>query len=420
MMTGLRGPTGALIVVLAAFALSGVGMTDDETGFVPLFDGKTLDGWTGGDYVVEDGMLVCPEKGGGYLRTEKEYDDFILRFELKLPPGGNNGVAIRAPAAGHVAYDGMEIQIIDNTAERYAKLRPVQYHGSIYDVVPAKRGALKPVGEWNEQEILADGRHIRVTLNGQVIVDANLDHITDPAVLKKHPGLQRAIGHIGFLGHSSRIEFRNIRIKELRTDNVPPPGYVALFNGKDLSGWKGLVLSPPKRAAMTPQELAEAQEAADERMRAHWTVEDGVLLFDGKGDSLCTARDYRDFDMVVDWKIEAGGDSGIYLRGSPQVGIWDNPIGSGGLYNNKVNPSDALKVADSPIGEWNRFRITMIDDKVTVHLNGVLVVDNVTMENFWERDKPIYRTGQIELQDHNNPLWFKNIFIREIPPLPAE
>ncbi len=419
-MTGLRGPTGALIVVLAAFALSGVGMTDDETGFVPLFDGKTLDGWTGGKYIVEDGMLVCPEKGGGYLRTEKEYDDFILRFELKLPPGGNNGVAIRAPAAGHVAYDGMEIQIIDNTAERYAKLRPVQYHGSIYDVVPAKRGALKPVGEWNEQEILAHGRHIRVTLNGQVIVDANLDDITDPAVLKKHPGLQRAIGHIGFLGHSSRIEFRNIRIKELRTDNVPLPGYVALFNGKDLSGWKGLVLSPPKRAAITPQELAEAQKAADERMRAHWTVEDGVLLFDGKGDSLCTARDYRDFEMVVDWKIEAGGDSGIYLRGSPQVGIWDNPIGSGGLYNNKVNPSDALKVADSPIGEWNRFRITMIDDKVTVHLNGVLVVDNVTMENFWERDKPIYRTGQIELQDHKNPLWFKNIFIREIPPLPAE
>lgn len=202
-------------------------------------------------------------------------------------------------------------------------------------------------------------------------------------------------------------------------DNTPPPGFVALFNGKDLTNWKGLLKSPldnpAKRAALTPDALATAQKEADDNMRAHWRVEDGALVFDGKGRSLATAKDYGDFEMWVDWKILPKGDSGIYLRGSPQVQIWDNRIGSGGLYNNKKNPHDPLKAADKPIGEWNTFFIKMVGDKVTVKLNGELVVDNVTMENYWERDKPIYPTGQIELQNHGNTLYFKNIYIRELP-----
>jgi hypothetical protein len=199
-------------------------------------------------------------------------------------------------------------------------------------------------------------------------------------------------------------------------DNTPPPGYVALFNGKDLTGWKGLVENPPARAKMSPDELAQKQKKADEDMREHWKVEDGALAFDGKGKALCTKKDYGDFEMMVDWKIGPGGDSGIYLRGSPQVQIWDRPdIGSGGLYNNKINPSNPTVIADKPVGEWNHFHIKMIGDKVTVWLNDKLVVDNVTMENYWERDKPIYPTGQIELQNHNSPLWFKNIYIKEIP-----
>ena len=198
-------------------------------------------------------------------------------------------------------------------------------------------------------------------------------------------------------------------------DNTPPEGFVALFNGKDLTGWKGLVGSPKSRATMTPDQLAAAQKKADESMRAHWKVEDGALVFDGKGQSLCTAKDYGDFEMWVDWKILPHGDSGIYLRGSPQVQIWENPVGSGGLYNNQKNPSKPLKVADKPIGEWNRFYIKMVGDKVTVKLNGELVVDNVVMENYWERDKPMYPTGQIELQNHGNTLWFKNVYIRELP-----
>ena len=201
--------------------------------------------------------------------------------------------------------------------------------------------------------------------------------------------------------------------------NQPPEGFVALFNGKDLTGWKGLVGSPKTRAGMSPQDLAEAQVKADENMHAHWKVVDGVLVFDGKGHSLCTAKDYGDFELLVDWKIEAGGDSGLYLRGSPQVQIWDSvqrPEGSGGLYNNKKGPSKPLKCADNPVGQWNTFRIIMTGERVTVYLNDVLVVDNVVLENYWERDKPIYPVGQIELQSHSSPLYFRNVFIREIPP----
>ncbi len=212
------------------------------------------------------------------------------------------------------------------------------------------------------------------------------------------------------------VEVALAQSTEVAPEATPPPGFVALFNAKDLTGWKGLVADPEKRAKMTPAELAEAQAKADEDMRAHWKAEDGVLVFNGKGQSLCTAKDYGDFELLVDWKIGPGGDSGIYLRGSPQVQIWDpadHPEGSGGLYNNKKNPSKPLKCADHPVGEWNTFRIKMVGERVTVHLNDALVVNNVVLENYWDRTKPIYPIGQIELQNHSSPLWFRNIFIRE-------
>lgn len=192
-----------------------------EPGFVSLFNGTNLDGWTlvsrhGDGYVVEDGKIVCPEKGGGNLFTKDEYANFVLRFEFKLHEGSNNGIGIRAPLEGDAAYQGMEIQVLDHDAPIYkGKLKPAQYHGSIYDVFPAKTGFLKPTGEWNQEEITANGRHVTVKLNGTVIVDANLDDAKDPAVLKKHPGLARSTGHIGLLGHDSRVEFRNLRVKPL-------------------------------------------------------------------------------------------------------------------------------------------------------------------------------------------------------------
>lgn len=214
MLNPMRLASFCIIAVALAFAA-------DEPGFVPIFNGKDLTRWTirgqfGPGYVVEDGKIVCPVDGGGNLFTEKEYANFVLRFEFRLEEGSNNGIGIRAPYEGDAAYKGMEIQILDHDAPVYrGKLKPAQYHGSIYDVVPAKTGFLKPTGEWNFEEIVASGRHIKVTLNGTVIVDANLDDVTDPAVLNKHPGLARTTGHIGLLGHHSRVEFRNMRVKEL-------------------------------------------------------------------------------------------------------------------------------------------------------------------------------------------------------------
>lgn len=191
-----------------------------ETGFVPLFDGKSLAGWelfggTGGGYVVDNGELRVPPGGGGNLLTEKEYADFVLRFEFLLEDGSNNGLCIRCPAGeGSMAYEGMELQIIDNTSERYADIEPWQKHGSLYHVFPAKTGALRPTGKWNEEEVTVIGRTVTVTLNGEVILDVNLDDVTDPEILEKHPGLQRESGRIGFLGHNEPVRFRNIRIQE--------------------------------------------------------------------------------------------------------------------------------------------------------------------------------------------------------------
>jgi hypothetical protein len=398
-------------------------------GFEPLFDGKTLSGWKligghGTGYLVKDESIVCPADGGGNLFTEKEYSDFVLRLEIKLSPGGNNGIGLRAPYEGDAAYVGMECQVLDDPAPQYANLEPGQYHGSIYKVLAARRGALKPTGEWNKEEIRCIGRKITVILNGKIIVDGNLNDITDPAVLGSHPGILRKTGHIGFLGHGSLIAFRNIEINDLskpERDNKAPNGFQALFNGKNLDGWKGLVGSPITRAKLSSEVLAEKTKAATEEAKRHWTATDGMIAYDGKNDSLCTARDFKDFELHVDWKIGPGGDSGIYLRGSPQVQIWDTlltrvgaEVGSGGLYNNQKNPSKPRVVADNPVGEWNHFVILMVGERVTIYLNHQLVAQNVVLENYWDRTQPIFASGQIELQHHGNPIFFKNIYLREI------
>ncbi len=201
-------------------------------------------------------------------------------------------------------------------------------------------------------------------------------------------------------------------------DNTPPPGFKALFNGKDLTGWQGLV--EIHKRDKDPAKYAEQVKAANEKVLPHWTVKDGVLHYDGKGQSLQTTKDYGDFELWVDWKIEPKGDSGIYLRGQPQVQIWDTElsaqtaVGSGGLFNNQKNPSKPLKKADKPAGQWNTFRIVMKGDRVSVWLNGELVVDNTPLENYFERGKPLPEKGPIELQHHNDPLEFKNIYIKEL------
>lgn len=208
-------------------------------------------------------------------------------------------------------------------------------------------------------------------------------------------------------------------VKSMPYDN----GYVSLFNGKDLTGWKALVGNPITRAKMSPAELDAAQKEADEKTKGDWIVKDGLLVFTGHGDNLATAKQYGDFELLVDWKITPQGDAGIYLRGTPQVQIWDTSrrdvgaeVGSGGLYNNQKNPSKPIILADNKIGDWNNFHIIMKAEKVTVYLNGVLVTDNVTLENYWDKNLPIFPKEQIELQAHGTYVAYRNIYLKDLTP----
>lgn len=222
-------------------------------------------------------------------------------------------------------------------------------------------------------------------------------------------------------------EYQKEALRKYLAEMPAGEGFVPLFNGKDLTGWKGLVANPIKRSKMDAKTLAAEQEKADADMRESWKVlSNGELHFASKGQNLATVKKYGDFEMLVDWKIiddkKGEGDAGIYLRGTPQVQIWDNArtkvgaqVGSGGLYNNKVHPSKPLMVADNKLDEWNTFRILMKGDRVTVYLNGQLVTDNVILENYWDRDLPIFAEEQIELQAHGSPVSYRDIYIREIP-----
>jgi hypothetical protein len=189
-----------------------------NSGFESIFDGKTFTGWAGAtdQYEVIDGAIRCQKGKGGNLYTEKEYADFVARLEFKLPPGGNNGLAIRYPGKGNPAYSGMtELQVLDNDAPQYEKLDPRQYHGSVYGIAAAKRGYLRPTGEWNFQEVTVKGSTIKVELNGTVILDTDVSKVTDFMANSPHPGKDLVKGHFGFAGHGDAVEFRNLSIKPL-------------------------------------------------------------------------------------------------------------------------------------------------------------------------------------------------------------
>lgn len=446
---------------------STLAILESTAEWADLFNGQDLTGWTGDTkgYFEKDGNLVC-EAGGKNLYTEKEYSDFAFSFEFKLEESGNNGIGIRVPPNGHPSRDGMEVQILDHNGSKYSGvadmgggktqklswLKPWQYHGSLYGIVPSKTGYLKPVGEWNSETIIAIEDHIMVILNGAVILDTFLDDVT-PVDGGSHPSMKNKKGHISLAGHSDHVEFRNLSIADYSpsptspdssADNAAPAGFSAMFNGNDLTGWKGLAhKNANERWALTGDALTAAQATADVVMNEHWSVVEGILTYDGKGQSLCTAKDYGDFEFYCDWKIPPGADSGIYLRGTPQVQIWDpwdprvkagapqpanadewvkqyangRNLGSGGLWNNKRWRNAPTSLADKKPGEWNTFLIRMVGDKVTIWLNGKLIVNRVALENYWDRTGtiPLVRADQIELQHHGSELFFKNLYIRELP-----
>ncbi len=454
--------------------------TYDE-GFVSLLEGNNLSQWDGAVqmYSIDStGMLQChPERRklakSGNLYTKRSYTNFVLRFEFCMPPNGNNGLGIRMnekdPNSDSAYYGMCELQLLDDGGSWYYdaqnkkdKLQPYQYTGSVYGIFPARRDnfnkqiwgkdrnfagggsyARKP-GMWNFVEVKVIGSEIEYYLNGYLITKGDVSKYKgdgDTPDKRKHPGLHNAAGPIGWLGHGFNVKWRNIRIKELPAnakmgDICPtqtmacPKGFQTYFAGKesDLENWKGVTTkegfdNPIKRRNATAEKRAEIQKFADDEMRKHWSVRNGNLYFDGfrGGYSLATKRDYADFELWADWRIlSITGDSGLYLRGTPQVQIWDAHnqwhIGSGGLYNNQKNPSRPLALADKQVGDWNRFHVIMRGDRVTVWLNGVLVVDNVKLENYWNRNLPIFDKDQIELQCHGDPLEWRNIFIRELPP----
>lgn len=217
-------------------------------------------------------------------------------------------------------------------------------------------------------------------------------------------------------------DYEKVAIRKFIAEMPADAGFIPLFNNHNLEGWKGLIGNPIERGKMDAATLAKEQQKADDMMRKGWYVKDSVLNFSGEGENICTVKQYRNFDLYVDWKIESKGDAGIYLRGSPQVQIWDTSrvdvgaqVGSGGLYNNQAHESKPLKMADNAINEWNNFHIIMKDDKVTVYLNGVLVVDNVVMDNYWDRKLPIFPKEQIELQAHGTHVYYRDIYLRELP-----
>ena len=217
-----RGRLAALALALALCALIASGETPTAEqfaaeGFESLFNGNDLDGWEGDTvgYRAEGGVLVCA--AGKQLCTTRAFSQFVFYFEFKLSPGANNGLGIWMEPGDHAAYDAIELQILDNSAEQYKDIQPYQYHGSIYGIVPAKREHLEPVGEWNRQTVIVKERRITVILNDVVIVDANVDEAVANGAMdhKEHPGLKRARGRIGFLGHDSHLEFRNIWVKNI-------------------------------------------------------------------------------------------------------------------------------------------------------------------------------------------------------------
>jgi len=188
-------------------------------GFVPLFDGRSFEGWDGGlaGYTIEEGELICRWCAGGRIFTTAEFADFVLRFKFNMVSGTDHGIGVRVPRgwSPHPSYEGMEIQILDDSCDKYADLAPHWCHGSIYGVRAAEAGHLRPVGQWNEEEILCEGRRIRVTLNGATILDVDLDALAPPADGLSHPGLERSRGAINLLGMCDEVRFRSLRIREL-------------------------------------------------------------------------------------------------------------------------------------------------------------------------------------------------------------
>jgi hypothetical protein len=413
--------TFTLVVCITSLIGGAFSFAQEVMSQRPLFNGKDLSGWKGDGYVVEDGAIVCTP-GGRNLMTEETFANFVLDFEFKLTPGANNGLGIHYPGTGDAAYTGMELQILDSTDPQYKDLKDYQFHGGLYTMAPAKQGVLKPVGEWNRERVTVMGPTLKEELNGEIILRANLDDMSTrfPA----HLGVKRRAGHIGWLGHGNRVSFRNIRIAELPSvandKGIKADGFTRIFDGSTLNGWKH---SPDL---------------------SNWKAVQGILKHNGKPgtiNDLWTEKSYKDFTFVCDWRWTGRGpmksqpvvmpdgsengrveieelDSGIYLRGNTksQINLWNWSVGSGEVYGYRTDSKMSAEVkagvtpkakADRPSGEWNRTMITLKGDRLTVTLNGRVVIDKAALPG-------VPATGPIGLQHHGAAIDFANLWIKEL------
>ncbi len=439
----MRKTKSVIMIALAASLLFIHGATAAETEWVSLFNGKDLDGWATVNcapetFTVRDGMIICTGVPTGVLRTARMYENYELEIEWRhMQKGGNAGLFVHSdalPVRGQPFTRSIEVQIMDGNAGdifsiQGASMTPYKLHprgpGNKRSL-PAK-DAMNPAGEWNHYKVISQDGTLTLFVNGQ---EVNWAYDCDPRK-----------GYICLESEGSEIHFRNIRIKE-RPSSHPPlvetatraEGFVPLYSGLDLRGWRD-----------TPGN------------EGHWVADDWELKYDGKSEAepreeknLWSAKDYRNFELIVDWRqlgeavvdtvpvilpdgsyiegedgkplrvpVMDAGDSGIYLRGSSkaQVNIWNWPIGSGEFYGYRLDKSLPPSVragvtpmlnADRPIGQWNRFHITMIDDRVTVELNGQTVIDDALLPG-------VPPTGPIALQHHGDRIEFANIYIKELP-----
>ena len=414
--------------------------------WVELFNGKDFTNFGApgkteqNGYFVKDGIIESSRKCRNLI-TEKQYADYILEFEFQLTPGANNGLGVHYPGSGDAAYTGMELQILDNTADKYKNLKEWQFHGSVYSLAPSLRGHLAPIGEWNKQRVTIRGPRLTVELNGVCITDANLNELSKKK--PKHKGVKRRKGHICFAGHGDIIKVRKMRIAEISFgEDKSEAWYQPAGKADDTLAAEGFT---PIMAGGSLNNFTE-----NPKNKGHWTVKEGwILHYDGKGTDLWTGKEYKDFTTVVDWRwtgehsgkrnqpvlllngLQKKGpdkkgitaeideyDSGVRLRGAvrTQVNLWNWTVGSGEVYGIRNDGKQPLPIraaltprvpADNEVGEWNRYVITVKGDRLTVVLNGKVVLHEAQLPG-------VNPTGRLGFQHHGNPLEFANIFVKEL------
>ncbi|MDL2265225.1 DUF1080 domain-containing protein [Parabacteroides sp. OttesenSCG-928-G07] len=378
------GNKEALPVIVNGFKQS-QGVAKDQA-FEAIYSWK-------GTETAEELYNVCLDPAAGAY-FDRALDAYVRLVSSNTVTPENRLIFLRK--AMEIAKTDEQKNTILRRIERTGTFLAMIYAGEFLDNKPVQQAAANAVMNIANNNLNYTGQIVRDLLNKVIAVLDNPD-----------------------------AEYQKEAIRKRLSEMPNEEGYVSMFNGRDLTGWKGLVKNPIQRAKMTEKELAAEQVKADEQMRKDWKVEDGCLVFDGTGyDNLCTVKQYGDFEMYVDWLLDTSGkdaDAGIYLRGTPQVQMWDTArvrvgaqVGSGGLYNNRVHESKPLVVADNKLGEWNTMFIKMVGDRVTVYLNGVLVTDNVILENYWDRKLPIFPIEQIELQAHGSKVYYRNLFVKEL------